>query len=107
MVVNLIHTSVDECRAEEDGDGNSVVPIVMCDQPPARCASDAAPPPRKAPASVSYGAIARLHEWGYDDVGDECARLGAEGWMAAEVSPPALHLTLSEGIAAIYQQAPR
>lgn len=34
----------------------------------------------------------QLMEWNWEDIGEECARLGKEGWNFVHVSPPAEHI---------------
>ena len=88
---------------------NSVVQIDC--GPPAgseqeqRCNSSTVRLKRRTTVPISNGAIAQLFEWRYSDIAVECERLGAEGWMAVEVSPPAAHLTLGSRVAAEYMES--
>ena len=53
------------------------------------------------PSTSLQGAVTvELFEWPYESIELECPRLGAQGWAAVIISPPAAHVTLTPSASA-------
>ena len=57
----------------------------------AQCKQPTTTDPDNAATLNGGTTIVQLFEWPYADVGAECSRLGAQGWTAVEIVPPASH----------------
>lgn len=101
--VNDLRQLNDHCSEVDDVFNTSKIyvdcNVSQCSSPRGDCSNAWCEPAsdlgRAAAASGSASSV-RLFEWPYVAIGDECKRLGKQGWTAVEISPPAYHQVLND-----------